>query len=162
MTVTIAQRIEADLKAEIVKAGRTITDPVAFIDWMEAMGIGRTAVAAACRVPTDVVGDRMRAAFQGPQGVGTDTYERLSQPLTPDIFPGRPPLWDEWKPLDVMLARLSDIASDTVAVLYFDMLGRLPDPAGRAHYEAQMAAGRPRWEIVREIELSDEARAKSS
>jgi hypothetical protein len=51
-------------------------------------------------------------------------------------------------------------SKDTVATLYRDILGRWPDAEGREHYEDQLAAGRPRWEIVREIELSDEARAK--
>lgn len=52
------------------------------------------------------------------------------------------------------------VSSDTVATLYRDILGRWPDKAGREHYERQLSEGRPRWEIVREIELSDEALGK--
>lgn len=51
-------------------------------------------------------------------------------------------------------------SKDTVATMYRDILGRWPDAEGRMHYESQLAAGRPRWEIVREIELSDEALAR--
>lgn len=49
---------------------------------------------------------------------------------------------------------------DAVTVLYHDILGRWPDQAGRDHYDKQLVDGRPRWEIVREIELSDEAQAE--
>lgn len=53
------------------------------------------------------------------------------------------------------------VSSDTVATLYRDILGRWPEAEGREHYEGQLAAGRPRWEIVREIELSEEALSKA-
>lgn len=48
-------------------------------------------------------------------------------------------------------------SNDVISVLYRGFLGRWPDAPGRAHYQRQIDEGRPMWEIVREIELSEEA-----
>lgn len=156
----LAQLIEDQLKAEIAEAGRTITDPAALVAWMSDHGIGRSAMSAATGADFNAVQNKERAGVRGPQATGTDAYERLSQSLTPENFPGDPTRWEEWKPKDILIERLGKALQDTVAVLYADILGRWPDAEGRTHYEGQLASGRPRWEIVREIELSDEALAK--
>lgn len=66
---------------------------------------------------------------------------------------------DPWRDLrpDVLIQIGMALQDDVIAVMYRRFLGRLPEPAGRAEYERQLASDRPEWEIVREIELSDEA-----
>lgn len=49
-------------------------------------------------------------------------------------------------------------ASDFLAWVYDRYLNRAPDDGGHAYYTAQLEAGRPEWEIVREISMSKEAR----
>lgn len=153
----IAALIDADLKAEISEAGRTITDPKQLAAWMSSHGIGRSAMSAATGADWRAVQDKQRAAVRD---VAPEEYARLSLPLTPENYPGDASRWAEYRPGDIYIERLSAALQDTVAVLYADILGRWPDAAGRAHYEGQLAAGRPRWEIVREIELSEEAQGR--
>lgn len=155
--MTLAALIENDLKAEIAEAGRTLTDPKALVAWMSDHGIGRSAMSAATGADFQAVLDKMRAAVRD---LPPEEYERLSKPLTAENYPGDPTRWAEYRPDAILIERMGKALEDTVAVLYADILDRWPDAAGRAHYERQMAAGRPRWEIIREIELSEEALAK--
>lgn len=67
--------------------------------------------------------------------------------------------WKDLRP-DALIQIGMALQDDVVAVMYRRFLGRWPEPEGRAHYEGQLAAGRTRWEIVREIELSDEAQSR--
>lgn len=48
--------------------------------------------------------------------------------------------------------------SDFLTWVYDRYLGRAPDAGGHAYYTGQLEAGRPEWEIVREISQSKEAR----
>ena len=54
--------------------------------------------------------------------------------------------------------RTADV--DPVTWAFRRFLGRDPKALGMNHYTAELANGRPVWEIMREIELSDEARAR--
>jgi len=155
----IAQLIEADLKAEITEAGRTITDPRALAKWMSAAGVGRSAMSAATGADFNEVFNKERAG-NPYRDTPSDEYARLSLPLTPENYPGRPSDWERFRPDDVLIKRLSSALEDVVSVMYARFLGRWPDAAGRAHYEGQISGGRPDWEIVREIELSDEAQKR--
>lgn len=64
--------------------------------------------------------------------------------------------WRDLRP-DVLIQIGMALQDDVIAVMYRRFLGRFPEPTGRAEYERQLASDRPEWEIVREIELSDEA-----
>lgn len=146
--MTLAQLIEDQLKSEIAEAGRTITDPVAFMEWMTETGIGRSAISAVTGVPVDAVLNKMRAATQGPQGVGVDAYERLSQPLTPDNFPGTPSRWDDYRPEGIIIERLSAALemmrhphAHWIVDLYVESDGRFPDAAGFAEWTKWLDAG---------------------
>lgn len=48
--------------------------------------------------------------------------------------------------------------TDPVTWAFRRFLGRDPQSLGMNHYTAELARGRPVWDIIREIELSDEAR----
>lgn len=69
---------------------------------------------------------------------------------------------DQWRKLrpDVLIQIGMALQDDVVSVMYRRFLGRWPEPEGRAEYERQLADGRAEEDIVREIRLSDEARAK--
>jgi hypothetical protein len=135
--MTLAQLIEAGLKNEIAEAGRTITDPAALQRWMSERGIGRSAMSAATGADYNAVQSKERAGVRGPQATGTDAYERLSQPLTPEHFPGDAANWNEWKPKDILIERLSAALemmrhpdAHWIVELYVEHDRRFPDTAG--------------------------------
>jgi hypothetical protein len=62
---------------------------------------------------------------------------------------------------DLLAEYIDNMANlDPATWAFRRFLGRDPQAVGMNHYNAQIAKGRPVWEIVREIELSDEARAR--
>lgn len=153
--MTLAQHIEAALKAEIAEAGRTITDPAALVAWMRSHNIGRGAMSAATGADYDAVLNKERAGSRGPQGVGSDAYDRLSQPLTPETFPGNASRWAEWKPQDVLIERLSAALemmrhpdAHWIVDLYVALDGRFPDAEGLAVWTKLLTEGET-VEIVR-------------
>ncbi|MCG8671649.1 MAG: hypothetical protein MI867_19745 [Pseudomonadales bacterium] len=144
--MTLAERIEADLKAEIAEAGRTITDPRALVAWMSDHGVGRSTMSAATGADWRAVRDKERAAVRD---VPREEYERLSLPLTPENYPGDAASWTEYRPFDLLMERLGaaleemagqveeepdgllDLTDDeVVAVFYHWGLQREPDEAG--------------------------------
>ncbi len=143
--MTIAERIEADLKAEIAEAGRAITDPKALAQWMSDNGIGRSTMSAATGADYQAVTDKQRASVRD---VTREQYARLSRPLTPENFPGDAARWAEWKPHDLLTARLAAALemmrhphAHWIVDLYVEHDGRFPDPEGFGVWTGWLDAG---------------------
>lgn len=131
-----SEQIEADLKAEIAEAGRTITDPKLLAKWRTEFGLDTfTTIAAACDVPTQIVQNKMNASspYRTLPSTGPESYAALSLPLTPENYPGGGPDWERWKPWTLLVARLSaalDASEDFWGDLYRRHKGVDPDAAG--------------------------------
>lgn len=54
----------------------------------------------------------------------------------------------------------NDLSKDLLSLSYYHILNRVPDYAGYEHYTRQINSGRALWEVVKEIELSEEAIAR--
>lgn len=152
--MNLAGIIEANLKAEIAEAGRTLTDPKALVAWMHSHKIGRSAMSAATGADYDAVLNKERAAARGPQGVGSDAYERLSQPLTAENFPGDPSRWSEYRPDAVLIERMGKALEMMrhphaywIVELYVAHGARFPDAEGFAYWTGLLDAGKPKHKV---------------
>ncbi len=140
----LSERIENEIKEEIAKAGRSLADPKMLVAWMRKNEVGRSAMSAATGANYADVQAKERASVRN---ITAEEYARLSKPLTPENYPGKPSSWDTYKPRRKIIEALSKVIDQDardmhwIVALYIEHANRLPDAEGFALWLDLLAKG---------------------